>query len=104
MNELGKIIHEMRKKSKKTIKTITEELEISPQYLNDIENGKRVPSGILLKKIIKLFNLDGNEQRKLYDCASNSYKEKKVPADIAEFIINNEDAKDKIRKLMKDYK
>lgn len=104
MNELGKNIHEMRKKSEKTIKSITEELDISPQYLNDIENGKRIPSSMLLKKIIKLFNLDINEEKKLYDYASNSYKKKKVPADIAEFIINNEDAKDKIRKLMKDYK
>ena len=104
MNELGKVIYELRKKSKKTIKMITEELEISPQYLNDIENGKRVPSAILLKKMMKLFNLDKDTQKNLYDYASNSYKEKKVPADIAEFIINNEEAKDKIRMLMKDYK
>ena len=103
MNTLGEYLYDLRKKSNRTIKDITDNLNITPQYLNDIENNKRVPSSSLIKKIIIEYRIDKNKTSILYDLASSSYKEEKVPADIAEFIIKNKNAKKEIRKLMNDF-
>ena len=105
IDNLGDYLKFLRKniQEKKTIKKITSELNISPQYLNDLENNKRVPSGELLNKFIKLYKLEQEEKIKLYDLAAISYKKKKVPSDIATFIIENEDVKNKIRNMMQDY-
>ena len=79
---------------------IIRELSITTQYLNDIENGKRIPSSKLMKKMAKVLKLNENETIQLYDLASECHKDKKVPADIEEFIINNKDAKNKIREII----
>lgn len=104
-DNLGNYLKFLRKNAqeKKTIKKITSELNISPQYLNDLENNKRVPSEELLNKFIKLYKLEKEERIKLYDLAALSYKKKKVPSDIATFILENEDVKNKIRNMMQDY-
>ena len=104
-DNLGNYLKFLRKNTqeKKTIKKITSELNISPQYLNDLENNKRVPSEELLNKFIKLYKLEKEERIKLYDLAALSYKKKKVPSDIATFILENEDVKNKIRNMMQDY-
>ena len=67
-----------------------------------MENGKRVPSSNLMKSMITVLELSEQEQIELYDLASESHKIKKVPADIEEFIIENKNAKEEIRKLMKE--
>lgn len=48
----------------------------------------------------KVLKLNENETIQLYDLASECHKDKKVPADIEEFIINNKDAKNKIREMI----
>ena len=73
---------------------------ITTQYLNDIENSKRVPSSKLMKKMIDILELDEKSRIELFDLASESHNKKKVPADIEEFILNNSEAKKKIRKLI----
>lgn len=101
MNDnLGNYLYDLRKKSGKTIKVLKEELGISHQYLNDMENNKRVPSDKLLEVIAKIYNLDSKDKIKLFDLATESSKTKKVPVDIANYIIENCDAKIKIRKMM----
>lgn len=89
-------------KDKKKKAEIIRELSITTQYLNDIENGKRIPSSNLMKKMVEVFKLDEKETIELYDLASECHKDKKVPADIEEFIVNNKNAKTKIRKLMSE--
>ena len=107
-NKLGyflkeKISNYVKINSKKKSQII-KELEITTQYLNDIENGKRVPSYELMKKIAITLKMSDDDQIKMFDLASKSYKEQKVPMDIAEFIINNEDIQKDIRKVMKEKK
>ena len=41
-SNLGEYLYDLRKKSGKTIKVLKEELKISPQYLNDIENNNNL--------------------------------------------------------------
>lgn len=87
-------------KEKKKKSEIIRELSITSQYLNDIENGKRIPSSKLMKKMVEVFKLNDKEEIELYDIASDCHKGKKIPADIEDFIVNNKNAKSKIRKLM----
>lgn len=105
-NELGNYLKEKIKKyaSDNNIKKseIIRKLEITTQYLNDIENGKRVPSATLMKKMIEILEFNEMEKIKLYDLASISHKSKKIPADIEEFILNNKAATKKIRKLISE--
>lgn len=89
-------------KENKKKSEIIRELSITTQYLNDIENGKRIPSSKLMKKMADVLKLNENETIQLYDLASECHKDKKIPADIEDFIINNKDAKKNIRKLMSE--
>lgn len=82
---------------------LAKKLEITAQYMHDIENGNRIPSSQILNKIEKLFCLNADEKHKLYDLAASSYKDNKVPADIANFIIENDDIKIIIREMMNKY-
>ena len=106
--ELGKFIKKKvdRKvnKPKKIKADIINDLGITTQYLHDLENGKRTPSRDLMKKMITILNLDQNEQIELYNLVCDCHKNKKIPADIEEYIIENEEAKDKIRKIIYEKK
>ena len=105
-NKLGDFIkrkiNNVIKKDNKKKADIIRELSITTQYLNDIENGKRLPSSILMKKMVEVFNLNDKEKIELYDLASECHKDKKIPVDIEDFIVNNKNAKTKIRKLMNE--
>ena len=103
-SNLGEYLYDLRKKSGKTIKVLKEELKISPQYLNDIENNKRIPSDKLLRKFAETYKLGGDEKTILFDLATENSKTKKIPVDIANYILENEDAKSKIRKMIYEEK
>ena len=95
-------INNVIKKDNKKKADIIRELSITTQYLNDIENGKRIPSSILMKKMVEVFNLNDKEKIELYDLASECHKDKKIPVDIEDFIVNNKNEKTKIRTLMNE--
>lgn len=99
---IKKKINVVIEKENKKKSEIIRELSITTQYLNDIENGKRIPSSKLMKKMVDVLKLNENETIQLYDLASECHKDKKIPADIEDFIINNKDAKKSIRKLMSE--
>lgn len=103
-NKLGNYIVNLRNKKMNKISSrqVAKLLDITPQYMCDIENGSRIPSAQLLDKIVKVFKLKDEEKNKLYDYAATSSKNNKVPADIANFIINNDVAKIVIRQMMNE--
>jgi len=103
-NKLGKYIVELRNKKMNKIpsRQVAKMLNITPQYMCDIESGNRIPSAQILSKMVVIFDLNQAEKNKLYDYAATSYKDSKVPADIADFIINNEEVKKVIRKMMNE--
>ena len=55
---LGDIIHDARARLKLTLRDVTKKLEITPSYLSDIENDRRVPSEEVLAKLATLLQLD----------------------------------------------
>ena len=71
-SNLGEYLYDLRKKSGKTIKVLKEELKISPQYLNDIENNKRIPSDKLLRNFAETYKLGVDEKTILFDLATEN--------------------------------
>lgn len=56
--KLGKVITEERREKKLSQKDLASRLKISPQYLNDLERGRRdCSSEKLLKKFSKVFKI-----------------------------------------------
>ncbi len=58
---IGDVIHDGRAKLKLSLRDITKKLDITPSYLSDIENNRRVPSEDVLAKLAKHLNLDYND-------------------------------------------
>lgn len=104
-DKLGNYIIYLRdtKTDIRSSRQLAKKLEITAQYMHDIESGNRIPSSQILNKMEKLFFLNDDEKHKLYDLAASSYKDNKVPADIANFIIENEEVKTIIREMMNKY-
>ena len=67
-------------------------------------------SPLCLLRIKHLFSIKSlptenkKEQIQLYDLVCDCHKSKKIPADIEEYILENDEAKEKIRKLIAESK
>ena len=69
----GEYINKKRQQKGKTLRGFAEELDISPSYLSDIENGNRsAPNQDVLNKMIELLELNKEESNKLLDLAAAS--------------------------------
>lgn len=55
---LGEFIREQRVERKRGLRDLAKSLEITPSYLSDIENDRRVPSEDVLRKISDLLGLN----------------------------------------------
>src|SRR5690242_12162773 len=55
---LGEVIHGARIASERSLREMARELNITPSYLSDIENERRVPSEEVLRSIATLLALD----------------------------------------------
>lgn len=65
MNRIGKRIEEARNRSSISVKELAKKLGVSPNYIMDIEMGKKIISEDMIKRIEKLLNVSLNEE--LYD-------------------------------------
>ena len=55
---VGEVIHDARVKLKRSLRDVTGELDITPSYLSDIENDRRIPSEDVLRDLAKLLELE----------------------------------------------
>jgi transcriptional regulator with XRE-family HTH domain len=55
---IGEVIHDRRATLKLSLRDLTKQLEITPSYLSDIENNRRVPSEQVLAKLADFLKLD----------------------------------------------
>ena len=55
---LGEVIHDARTKLGLSLRDITKKLDITPSYLSDIENDRRIPSEEVLKKLASFLNIE----------------------------------------------
>ena len=55
---LGELIREARIAKGQSLREVAKLLEITPSYMSDIENDRRIPSEDVLRNIVKLLSLD----------------------------------------------
>lgn len=55
---LGEVIHDARAKLELSLRDVTKKLDITPSYLSDIENDRRIPSEEVLTKLADFLHLE----------------------------------------------
>jgi transcriptional regulator with XRE-family HTH domain len=58
---LGDVVHDARARLKLSLRDVTKRLAITPSYLSDIENDRRIPSEEVIRKLASLLNLDPDD-------------------------------------------
>ena len=107
-NELvfGEYLRSLRQAKKVSIRELAKQVNKTPTYISDIEKGNnRPPDESLLNSIIVALNLEDDAlqiKNTLFDLAA---KERGgVSADIAEFIMQDDDVRNVIRLVKTDEK
>lgn len=55
---IGEVIHDARVKQDLSLRDVTKKIDITPSYLSDIENNRRIPSEEVLGELAKHLQLD----------------------------------------------
>lgn len=89
--EFGKYLRSVRKAKGISIRQLAKEVDKTPTYLSDIENGhNKPPEKELLDTIIQKLNLDEFPKVKaaLFDLAARERND--IPADVKDYIMSNQ--------------
>lgn len=89
--EFGQYLRSVRQAKKISIRQLAKAVNKTPTYISDIEKGNnKPPERELLDKIISVLQLDDFQKvrNKLYDLAAKERND--VPADIKEYLMENE--------------
>ena len=94
VNELnfGMYLRRIREAKKISVRQLAKAVKITPTYLSDIEKGNnKPPNCVLLKAIIKELQIENNDKliSTLFDLAAKERND--IPADIKEYIMNNQE-------------
>jgi transcriptional regulator with XRE-family HTH domain len=60
-DSLGDLIRKRRVKKELSLRSLAAQLEITPSYLSDIENDRRVPAEDVVRQIARLLEIDFND-------------------------------------------
>jgi len=94
----GTFIREKRMQKNITLRCLVELLDLSPVHISNIENDRRpAPKDDVLKRLIKVLNLNKQEQIEMYELAAKSKRITTVPGDLPEYISKNELARVALR-------
>lgn len=96
--EFGKYLRAVRQAKGISIRQLAKDVNKTPTYLSDIENGhNKPPEKELLNTIIKILNLEEHPKLKnnLFDLAAIERND--IPADIKDYLIQNKALLDMIR-------
>ena len=87
----GAFISEKRLEKHISLRSFSQMISISAEYLSKIENGLRsAPKGITLRKMSDKLGLNIEEREKLYDLAAESKTYLSLSSDLIEYINENE--------------
>lgn len=89
--EFGKYLRSVRQAKGISIRQLAKEVDKTPTYLSDIENGhNKPPEKELLETIIQKLNLDDSPKVKatLFDLAAKERND--IPADVKDYIMSNQ--------------
>ena len=86
----GSFVREKRQSIGLSLRTLAAKLDLSPVYLSNIENDRRVaPSQEYLERMALLLQLDKPEREWMLDLAAKS-KQNRVSADLPDYIMDRE--------------
>lgn len=88
--EFGKYLRSVRQAKGVSIRQLAKDVNKTPTYLSDIENGhNKPPEKELLETIIQKLNLDDSPKVKatLFDLAARERND--IPADVKDYIMSN---------------
>lgn len=89
--EFGKYLRSVRKAKGISIRQLAKDVNKTPTYLSDIENGhNKPPEKELLETIIQKLNLDDSPKVKatLFNLAARERND--IPADVKDYIMSNQ--------------
>ena len=89
--EFGKYLRSVRQAKGISIRQLAKDVNKTPTYLSDIENGhNKPPEKELLETIIQKLNLDDSPKVKatLFDLAARERND--IPADVKDYIMSNQ--------------
>ena len=95
----GEFLVQRRLKSDISAKWLAEALGISQVYMCDIENGSRIPSAQMLKRLSELLLLSEEERYEMYDLAAKSFNT--VSLDVTEYVMSNDMVRRALRTAQK---
>ena len=102
---LGEIVREARLAKDKSLREVSKLLEITPSYMSDIENDRRVPSEEVLRNITNLLGLDFDHLMALAgrfgDNADRYMKKQPVAGVLFRRISENNLQEDELRELLR---
>ena len=86
----GSFVREKRQSIGLSLRTLAAKLDLSPVYMSNIENDRRVaPSQEYLERMALLLQLDKPEREWMLDLAAKS-KQNRVSADLPDYIMDRE--------------
>ncbi len=86
----GSYLRKVRSFKNTSLRQLAKELNITPAYLSDIENGNnKPPDKALLMRIVELLDVGSSPKIKwnLFDLAAKARND--IPIDVKEYILNN---------------
>lgn len=90
-NAFGFFLNEKRMEKKITLRSFSNMIGISPEYLSKIENNLRsAPRDIILEKISDKLSLSVEDRELLFDLAAESKSNLSLASDLVEYIHENE--------------
>ena len=96
----GSYLRKVRSFKNISLRQLAKELNITPAYLSDIENGNnKPPDKVLLARIIELLDVSSYPRVKwnLFDLAAKARND--IPMDVKEYILNNIEILEVIRDI-----
>ena len=106
-NLFGVFLKEKRQEKNMSLRELSDRADIMHTYIGKIENGRKPPpSDDILLRLAKGLSLDEESAEIFFDLAAkckriNDDKNFYLPADISEYLVNEETAKSLIRKASK---
>ena len=96
----GEFMKQRRKELGQSIRDVSSELEVSPAYICDIEQGNRHAPVKMLKKLEKVLKIEVENQKEFEDLAYLSHET--CAPDLIQYLIENKMARVAIRSAIEE--
>lgn len=86
----GKYIETLRKDRQKSLRETAKAIEVSPQFLSEVEKGRRSTlTNERIEKLARFLSLTDTQTYTLYDMAAEAKNDVSIPQDCVEYASNS---------------